>query len=77
MSFFDEVEDDHPDQSKLKPFHIIKDKDDKSLLAWLIKTSESLQKQAEHRRPDRQSRRSLDPEAKKTATHQRIRPNRA
>ena len=29
MSFFDEIEDDRPDQSTLKPFHAVKDKDDK------------------------------------------------
>lgn len=46
MSFFDEIEDDRPDQSTLKPFHAVKDKDDKDLLEWLNKTSQSLQKQA-------------------------------
>ena len=46
MSFFDEIEDDRPDQSKLKPFHAVKDASDKELLEWLIQVSESLQKQA-------------------------------
>ena len=46
MSFFDEIEDDRPDQSKLKPFHAVKDKDEKTLLEWLVQVSESLQKQA-------------------------------
>ena len=45
MSFFDELGDDRPDKINVKPFHTVKDKDDKAMLAWLKKVIETLEKQ--------------------------------
>ena len=58
MSFFDEINDDRPDESKLKPYHTVKDKDDKNVLEWLTKAIESLQKQAVPR--NAKARRNLE-----------------
>ena len=46
MSFFDELEDDRPDKSNVKPFHSIKKEDDKEVLEWCNKVVEVLEKQA-------------------------------
>ena len=46
MSFFDELGDDRPNKVNIKPFHTVKDKDDKALLEWLKKVIETLEKQA-------------------------------
>ena len=45
MSFFDELGDDRPDKINVKPFHSVKDKDEKKVLAWLAKVIETLEKQ--------------------------------
>ena len=46
MSFFDELGDDRPDKVNIKPFHTVKDKDEKAMLAWLVKVIETLEKQS-------------------------------
>ena len=46
MSFFDELGDDRPDKVNIKPFHTVKNKDEKSMLKWLKKVVETLEKQA-------------------------------
>ena len=46
MSFFDELGDDRPDKVNIKPFHTVKDKDEKAMLAWLVKVTETLEKQS-------------------------------
>jgi hypothetical protein len=46
MSFFDELGDDRPDKINIKPFHTVKGKDSDSVLKWLKKVVETLEKQA-------------------------------
>ena len=46
MSFFDELDDDRPDKSNVKPFHSVKKEDDKEVLEWCNKVVEVLEKQA-------------------------------
>ncbi len=45
MSFFDDLGDDRPDKINVKPFHSVKDKDEKKVLEWLAKVIETLEKQ--------------------------------
>ena len=45
MSYFDELGDDRPDKINVKPFHSVKSKDEKQVLAWLAKVIETLEKQ--------------------------------
>ena len=45
MSFFDDLGDDRPDKINVKPFHSVKDKDEKKVLTWLAKVIETLEKQ--------------------------------
>ena len=46
MSFFDELGDDRPDKINVKPFHTVKNSDEKGILKWLKKVVETLEKQA-------------------------------
>lgn len=46
MSFFDELGDDRPDKINVKPFHSIDKENEKDVLEWCVKVSETLEKQS-------------------------------
>jgi len=46
MSFFDDIDDPQIERVSLKPLHVIMKKKDSEKLDWLVKTTESLEKQS-------------------------------
>tara|TARA_R100000951_G_C2652384_1_gene184798 strand:- start:3578 stop:5689 length:2112 start_codon:yes stop_codon:yes gene_type:complete len=46
MNYFEDLGEDLPNKVNVKPFHVVKDKDDQELHKWCTKVIESLEKQA-------------------------------
>jgi len=78
MNFFDEMSDSRPDHSNIKPFHSVKDSDDKDLLEWLTIIKESLYSQATTRnitiRQNLEAYRGFTTSDKRTDTRRSERP---